>query len=132
MAKDNLKDIMAARSSTPPRDVVTPINPLAIAAQASQLAEKSGSQEAEKLTSPEVRMPAIQEVNESAGQESVAPKKSTSREAGKPTSGRVKKFGTYLREDSIKQLRMIAMQEDREVKEIIQNLVDQFIKSRQK
>ncbi len=142
MTKPKIKDLLAARTALPPREVIVPVDVLTSPAETSQLVEKLASQEdvmavgqmEERAGVERDRKIASQLDHERAPQIPTVltgreDRKITRQEEARPRDQR-KKFGTKLREQSIKQLRLIAMQEDREVQDIVQELVDTFIASR--
>jgi hypothetical protein len=133
MAKRKVSDLLAAR--TPPSgELVKPVNLYAMTSAPAQEVEKPGSQpanqlgdlEAEKLTPQEVEIPASQQTR---GQGSGLAMKQGRISAESTRNGRVK-FSTWLRPDSIKRLRIISAQEDKMIMDIIQELVDQYLKSK--
>jgi hypothetical protein len=73
--------------------------------------------------------------NESAAadskQASKAEKKKTSKPAKKPTRAEPKKFASYLRPESIKALKRIAVDTDRNDYEVLQEAVDAYVSKRE-
>ncbi len=90
---------------------------------ASLLANQQTSKEPNKQISKEIKKQASKETNQ-------YPSKSANLQTIKPTSHQTtkekKKYGTYLREDSILAIQLLAVQTQRKDHEILQEAVDQF------
>ena|SRR2546429_7005488 len=89
----------------------------------SLLANQQASKESSKQMSKEIKKQTSKETNQ-------FPSKPTNSQTHKPanhqTTKEKKKYGTYLREDSILAIQLLAVQTQRKDHEILQEAVDQF------
>ena len=85
-------------------------------------------QESQSSNNQLASKPASQQTDKPANQQrSLETKKQTSKEVNQQASKPVRKFGSYLTEDSIKALKRIAFETDRKDYEILQDAVDQYL-----
>jgi hypothetical protein len=132
MAKRNLKDLMASRTPLGARETVQPTNlydvPSSPAAEENQATSLPANQQASKPADQETSEPATGTRHGRGAEEAIG---ATSQQVGLPakkqTSKPVKKFASYLREDSIKALKMVALQEDKNDYEVLQEAVDAYL-----
>jgi hypothetical protein len=95
------------------------------------VAEEMGAVEAFARRDPAAGKPANLQTSKGANREGgERVNQQGSRSVGNQTQFAVRKFSSYLREDSIKALKMAALQDDRKDYEILQDAVDQYLKLR--
>jgi hypothetical protein len=135
MAKRNLKDLMVSRTPLGVRETVQPANlyqvhnaaasPGVVDYQdagllANQQVGKPASTDAARPRAETDHHQATERMPDVSVQQAGLP-------ASKQTSKPVKKFASYLRDDSIKTLKLIALQEDKNDYEVLQEAVDEYI-----
>ena len=114
---DLMKLEKKTKTPTPPAAILTPPPPIDI--------DKSASLLANQQTSKEENQQASKEANQQTSKEE---KKQTNKPVNQQASKLLKKFGSYLREDSIKALKQIALLTDRKDYEVLQDAVDFYLK----
>jgi len=89
-------------------------------------------QESQSSNNQIASKPVNQQTDKLASQPgSLEAKKQTSKEVNQQASKPVRKFGSYLTEDSIKALKRIAFETDRKDYEILQDAVDHYLERTQ-
>ena len=98
---------------------------------ANQLASKPASQQTNKEVKKQTSLPANQftskEVNQQISKET---NQQTNKMARQQTTKEKKKYGTYLREDSISAIQMLAVQTKQKDHVILQEIVDLYFSSK--
>ncbi len=89
-------------------------------------------QESQSSNNQPASKPASQQTSKLTNQQgSLEAKKQTSKVVNQQASKPVRKFGSYLTEDSIKALKRIAFETDRKDYEILQDAVDHYLERTQ-
>jgi hypothetical protein len=125
MAKPDLRKMMANRTPLSPRQAVEPAN---LYEASVSPASEPANQQADLLVSEQASEPAIV-ARPGLQQSDIArpPVADADLQARKQTSKPVKKFASYLRHDSIKALKMVALREDKNDYEVLQEAVDAYL-----
>ena len=92
--------------------------------QAQPEKKQAGKQSASLLANQQTSKEVNQQVSELANLQ-------ISKEVNQQTSKTLRKFGSYLRAESLKQIKQIATETDRKDYEVLQEAVDQYLASKQ-
>ena len=116
---DLMKLERKTKTPLPLVDTPNPNNSLSLPQSADLLANQQTSNDTKKQTSLLANQQTSKEVNQQ-----------TSKDAKEQTSKQLKKFGSYLTEESIKSLKQIAVMTDRKDYEVLQDAVDFFLQQK--
>ncbi len=124
MPRRDLKQLMNARNPLAPREVVQPVDLYTPPDPASKEATQAGGSLASQQTSNLPEQLPSKPANQQASNSTAGPKTT---DGSHKTSKQVKKFASYLRPESLKALKLIALQEDKNDYEILQEAVDLYL-----
>ena len=117
---------------TPPSVVPASENIQSASLLANQQTSKSVSQQVSKPANQHTSKSANQKTSKEVNQQtSESVRQHAGKEANQQTSKQLKKIGSYLREESIKALKQIAVLTDRKDYEILQDAVDFYLEQKQ-